>query len=30
MNVFSAICMLKKLWSIFFFIAILREAARHF
>jgi hypothetical protein len=29
MSVFSAICMLRKHWSIFFYIAILREAARH-
>jgi hypothetical protein len=29
MNVFSAISMLRKLWSIFFYIAILHEAAGH-
>jgi hypothetical protein len=29
MSVFSAICVLRKLWSIFFYIAILREAVGH-
>jgi hypothetical protein len=29
MSVFPAICILRKLWSIFFYIAILREAVGH-